>query len=104
MSAERPLTRTERLQLLAVLVIFLLAALLEGCATTRPAVTVEAPRDLAPAADHVYREPVHAGTDLTQGFQAIDTDEAPAATVDAGGAAEAPEVATKAGLKMGEVR
>jgi hypothetical protein len=77
-----------------------------GCATAGPALTVETPRELAPSAGSVYSAPVHEGTNLDpSGFVAADsdTDAAPVVASDGGGE-DAPEVAPKAGLKMGEVR
>ncbi len=75
-----------------------------GCATARPAIVVEAPRELVQSADHVYRAPTHAATTLNpSGFVAADTDASSPVTVSDGGG-EAPDVVSKGGLKMGEVR
>jgi hypothetical protein len=77
---------------------------LGACATAAPrAVEVETVGALAPSYRSIATAPVAKSTDLSVGFQAVDTDEGPA--VAAGGeAVEAPEVAPKAGLVMGGVR
>jgi hypothetical protein len=52
-----------------------------GCATQQPQVQAETVGNLSASTSHVYVQPVHADTDLTPAYQAIDTDdEAPVAT------------------------
>jgi hypothetical protein len=88
---------------LAVIGLCVLGSML-GCATARPLVTVEVPRELAPSDTHVSTAPVHSSTDLSVSYQAIDTDgdAAPVVASDGGGGVEAPEVVGKTGgIKMG---
>jgi len=94
-----------------------------GCATARQASApdVEAVGALSASATHVYVAPVHATTDLTPGFQAIEgadddatetvttVTRAPDASVAAGAgeadASELPEVAPKSdGVTLGGAR
>src|SRR4051812_14998367 len=92
---SRPVTRTERWQL--VLIGLCVLGSMLGCATARPVVTVEVPRELAPSDTHVSSAPVHASTDLSVSYQAIDTDAdaAPVVASDGSGGVEVPEVETK---------
>jgi hypothetical protein len=77
-----------------------------GCATARTSLTVEVPRELAPSQDHVFRAAVHPDTDLSPGFQAVDTDaDGSVSTVADGSTVETPEVTDKGGgIKMGGER
>lgn len=65
-----------------------------GCHATAPAPEVESVGQLARSYNSVASAPVHATTDLSGGFQAIDSDEAPAVSA-AGEQVEAPEVVAK---------
>lgn len=104
---DRPtkLHRAEKWQVAAIFFIFVVASML-GCATARQPLTVETPRELAPSETHVYQQAVHAPTDLSPGFQAIDTDaDGSVSTVADGSTVETPEVTDKGGgIKMGGER
>ena len=87
----------------AALVIGVLAGIM-GCATAPRAPEVETVGAISASSSHVYTAPVHATTDLTPGFQAIDTDEEPKAEAVAA-PVEAPEVVSKSdGISLGTVR
>lgn len=67
-----------------------------GCATVRVSpVTVESVGELRASASHVYAAPIHATTDLSGGFQAVEGDDSATASVTTVSAVEAPEVTAK---------
>jgi hypothetical protein len=74
-----------------------------GCHATVAPVEVETVGQLSASYGSVRSAPVHATTDLSPGFQAVDTDEGPAVG-GAGEQVEAPAVTAKSGLSMGTVR
>jgi hypothetical protein len=94
----------KRLRTLAVLTTLLLGA----CRATVPAAPAEVENvgALAPSYHSIATAPVHATTDLSGGFQAVDSDETPA--VADGGSADgdvAPDVVSKdGGLRAGAAR
>lgn len=84
--------------------LFLLALGLNACAATAPTrVEVETPGTLAPSYASIATAPIHAGTDLSGGFAAVDSDDAPVAAA-VGGEDVTPDVSAKGGLTMGSVR
>jgi hypothetical protein len=88
---------------LVFVVLALLAGL--GCATAPRPIQVEAVGELTASYHSVASAPVHASTDLTPSFGAVDTDDdAPAKVTVGAGVVDAPEVASKGGLVVGEAR
>lgn len=87
---------TRESKLLTAIFAFLLGSCFLGCATARPAVVVEAPQELVRSETHVSQQAVHPPTDLSVGFQAIDSDAdaSPVVASDAGGE-DAPETVQK---------
>jgi hypothetical protein len=92
--------------------IFVVALLsMYGCATAPRPVTaeVETVGTLSASYNSIASAPVHASTDLTPAFGAVDSDEDAPVTVGNGqavldGSIGAPEVAQKHGLVVGEAR
>lgn len=97
-----PLAETPKAGVIAALVLFL-GLSLNACATAPRPPEVETVGALSASYHSIAVAPVHAGTDLSAGFQAVDTDETPV-VAGAGEAVEAPEVAAKGGLMLGAAR
>lgn len=66
-----------------------------GCHATAPAPEVETVGQLSASYGSVRSAPVHATTNLSGGFQAVDTDDDAASAGAAGEAVEAPTVVAK---------
>lgn len=75
-----------------------------SCATAPRPVEIESVGQLAASESHVMQAPVHEGTNLSAGFQAISADDdAPVAAV-AGEVVETPAIEAKTALVMGGAR
>ena len=75
-----------------------------GCATAPRPVDAETVGALSVSPTHVYAQPVHADTELTSSFGAVDTDEDAPVVAAAPAAVETPDIAPKAGLTIGVAR
>lgn len=101
-----PAPRRVRLPLRLIFMAAFLGATI-GCATApKPVAEVETVGTLSASYHGIASAPIHASTDLTPSFGAVDTDEdAPKTTEHVVGDVEAPEIAPKTdGVTVGGVR